>query len=185
MKSLYKNIKIPALKGSKTIADSELFSYIDSDFKNWNTNVRGKKTKAQNLEVLEIDENGTFRDFFTEPEKMVLSQEQILHFLKNYKDKLSQNWYTFFLFKVGDEFFVALVGLFDGGQLGVRVHRFSYDLVWGAGGRRRVVVPQLTPSNLESSDTLNPSTLDSSKLILETIDEIQDKLTELKGMIGK
>lgn len=164
MKLLYKDIKIPALVGKKIIADSKLFRYTDSDFKNWNTNVKGEKTKAQNLEVFEMEKNGTFEQIFGEigdKEKLCLTQEQILNFVENHKDKLS-GWYTFFLFRVGTEFFVAHVYLDDDGQLGVFVHRFSGDGVWHGEYRHRVVVPATDSKSLSIPDTLNSLTLESA-----------------------
>lgn len=151
MKKLF-DVKIPALKGTKTIADSKLFNFIDSNFKNWGIDTLGKHIKKigtfeQNLEVLEMDEEATFKDIFTNPEKMVLTQEQILWFVENHKDKLRKNWYgNFFLFKVNGECFVAVVDVFGDGQLRVAVVRFSGDGVWSSEVRLRVVVPQLTPS---------------------------------------
>ena len=38
---------------------------------------------------------------------------------------------TFFLFKAGNEFFVAAVYLFSDGRLGARVRRFTLDRVFG------------------------------------------------------
>lgn len=164
MKILYKDINIPALKGSKTIAraDDVFTNYIDSDFENYGTDKKGAKTEAAPLAVLEIEKDGTFKEIFESfgnPEELVLSQEQIIKFCEEHKDKLQQGGYsTFFLFKTNEEFFVArvLVGRDD---LRVYVHRFSFDDVWGAEGRRCVVVPQLTLKNLDSghSDSLTLS----------------------------
>lgn len=157
MKTLHQNIKIPALKGKATIVRSDLFSYIDSDFKNYGTDVIGEKTKSIKLAVCEMDKDSTFAQIFINPEKMCLSQEQILYFVKNEKDKLRTDGYaTFFLFKVGSEFFVAHVLVFSGG-LRVLVYRFSHDYVWRADLRLRVVVPQLALENseLSTSETLS------------------------------
>jgi hypothetical protein len=154
-------IKIPALKGDKLIKDSKLFGWIDPDFVSYGANKKGGKTKAQNLNVLEIVQNGTFKDIFNEPNKMVLTQEQILYFIKNHKDKLRQNCYaTFFLFKSGDDFFVADVYVDSYGELGVDVRRFEVSYVWYAVDRRRVVVPQLVKP-------LEPETLDGEIIELK------------------
>jgi hypothetical protein len=154
MKSLYKDIKIPVQK-AKLIKDSKLFSYIDSDF----NNLTGLDAtfNEQNFEVLEMDKDATFKEIFTQPEKMAMTQDQILSFVENHKDKLRTNGYaTFFLLKNNEDFFVVFVYLYDDGRLEVYVSPFSYGSVWRAGGRHRVVVPQLT---LESSDpeSLRPS----------------------------
>lgn len=164
MKILYKDINIPALKGSKTIAraDEVFTSYIDSDFENYGTDKKGVKTEAAPLAVLEIEKDGTFKEIFESfgnPEELVLSQEQIIKFCEDHKDKLRQGGYgTFFLFKTNEEFFVAGVHV-DSDGLSVRAHRFSVGGVWGAEYRRRVVVPQLTLKNLDSghSDSLTLS----------------------------
>lgn len=137
-------IKIPALKGNKLVKDSKLFNWIDSDFVNYKASEKGKKTKAQNLDVLELTGDGTFKDIFTDPDKMVLTQEQILYFVENHKDKLRQYGYiTFFLFKSYNNFFVARVYVRSRGRLDVHVSRFGFSGVWDAGYRSRVVVPQL------------------------------------------
>lgn len=156
-------IKIPALSGKKTIADSELFAYKDSDFKKLNK--VGKKTKATNISVYEMDKDGTFTDIFgslsNETDKLALTQEQILYFVENHKDKLRQDgWATFFLYKEGDDFFVAGVHLLSSGPY-VYQYPLSCGNVWGAEVRHRFVVPQLTsspsaePLKLRDSDTLN------------------------------
>lgn len=162
MKPLYTKIKVPALKGKATIADSKIFTgWLDSDFQNWSTNKPDRKTAKAELAVCEIDKPSTFSQIFTNPEAMCLTQEQILYFVKNHKNKLREDGYaTLFLFKTGIEFFVAHVYFHSDGRLEVFVDRFSRDSVWRAGDRHRVVVPKLSFSNLDvplapsSSDTL-------------------------------
>ncbi len=143
-------VQLPALKGTKTIAQAtDVFkSYIDPDFKNWNLDKKGEKTEAITLDVMQMREDATFKQLFTNPEKMCLSQEQIIEFCANHKDTLS-SWYTFFLFKVDSDFFVAGVDVRPDG-LDVYVHEFSHDYVWNAENGYRFVLPQLT---LESSDS--------------------------------
>lgn len=162
--------KIKATKGKEVIFGSKLFSYIDSDFKNWDTDVKGKDTKPTTLDVFEMDRDATFAQIFTNPEKQALSQGQILEFVKTHKDKLRTDSYaTLFLFKVGDKFFVASVGLGGDGRLRVGVDEFSDGRVWGAEFRLRVVVPQLTlseprPETPRLSETL---TLESALKIVK------------------
>lgn len=148
-----KTIKLEKTTGKKTIAESsDIFpGYIDSDFKKWNLNVPGEATEPMNLEVQEIEKDGTFKDFFTNPEKMVMTQEQIIEFCKNHKKDLS-SWYTFFLFKVNNDFFVAFV-YDDGRRLSASVREFSYDGVWRAARRYRIVFPQ------QDSETPSPESL--------------------------
>mgnify|MGYP001594645421 FL=1 len=62
-------------------------------------------------------------------------------FVQKYPEWLHpQNYATFFLFKVEDEFFVAGVGRYGDGGLGVGVGHFSSGDVWGAERRSRVVL---------------------------------------------
>lgn len=143
-------------KKEQTIANAtDVFYYIDSDFKNWKTDKISKLKNGSTLVVHDITENKTFAQIFTDPEKMWLSQGQIIEFCRSHKDELSKNWYTFFLFKVGDDFFVARVVVNSGGFLYADVYRFSNDSVWDAGRGRRVVIPQLIPKPLDK-ETLSP-----------------------------
>lgn len=173
MSNILKTITIPALKGDLTITEaSDVFTgYIDSYFKNWKTDVPSKKTSEAKMSIFDLTENKTFAQIFIDPKKMCMTQAQIIYFVKNHKDLLRTDGYgTFFLFKVGNKFFVACVCFRDVGQLGVDVYRFSLDVVWDAGYRRRIVVPQLA---LESSETelLTPSYSD-----LLTLERIEQKL---------
>lgn len=159
-------IEIPALKGEGVIADSKLFYYIDSDFRNYGADKPGIATKKMKLDVFEMDKDATFAQMMSADN--LLTQEQILYFIKNHKDLLRQNGYaTFFPFKSGEEVFVAYVCVDGDGGLSVGVRRFSHDDVWSAEDRLRFVVPKLTPRTSESSpsDTL---TLNSAiKMIKE------------------
>ena len=146
MKQLFE-VQCPSMKGKKLIENSDLFSWIDRDFAEYGANKPGGKTEAQTLEVLEIDKDGTFDDYFNK--NQVLSQEQIIWFVRKHKDKLRDNG-TFFLFKSGDDFFVADVRV-DSFGLFVRVGRFENSSVWHADDRHRVVVPQLSLKNSEQS----------------------------------
>lgn len=154
MKPLYQNIPIPKTTGKKLIKDQKkLFNYIDSDFEGYGANKIGTPQDKTDLAVLELTENMTFKQMFTNPEGMALTQEQIIFFIENNKDKLRDDGYaTFFLFKSGTAFFVANVDVNSDG-LRVYVCRFVHDGVWGAERRRRVVVPQLEIKALIPSDT--------------------------------
>lgn len=158
-KILAQNINLPSLGGKATIAKSKLFDYLDSDFKNYGTDVGGAETKEATVEVRELTEDGTFKDIFTsitpDLDTLCLTQAQILHFVEHHKDQLT-DWYTFFLFKVKDEFFVADVDLDSDGFLRANVFRFSCDGVWGAEDRHRFVVAATV--SLESS-AIDPQTL--------------------------
>lgn len=151
MKTL-KTTTLSPQKNYQFIAEaSDIFSYIDSDFKKWGTDTETNTTPFHpKFSVNELDKDSTFKDIFTDPENMCLSQEQIIQFCRDHREDLRQDGYgTFFLFKVGSDFFVACVGVSSGG-LGVYADRFSFDRVWFAEFRLRFVVPQLTTIPLAS-----------------------------------
>lgn len=153
MKTLYTNLKIKECKNDTIARADDVFSYIDSDFENWKLDVKQHKTEETEMAVLEMDKGGTFKDIFGKPtDDKCLTQAQIIEFVKTHKDKLRTEGYaTFFLFKVGNEFFGAVVYLSSDGSLEVLVHRFSDVRVCYAEYRGRVVVPQLA---LKYSDSL-------------------------------
>lgn len=160
MKILHQNIRIPACS-ENTIADAKkVFSHIDSDFKNWGLNVAPEFTDMTDIAVLEQDTDLTLAQIFTRPDEMCMTQAQIVEFCKSHKDLLNRDWYTFFLFKVGDEFFVAYVDVY-GDVLYVDVRQLSYGNVWNAEYRLRIVVKQLALKNLESSPLVS-QTLESA-----------------------
>lgn len=141
---------LKATDGRRTIVGArKMFpGYFDSDYVNWGTDVPGQPTEETPFEVLELVKNGKFAQIFgafgRPLDELCLSQDKILEFVENHSDKLHpKGWATFFLFKVGDEFFVANVRRIDDGQLEASVARLSDDFVWNAEYRSRFVVPQL------------------------------------------
>lgn len=133
-------------------ADDVFTGWIDPDFVNYGCDVEEKPTVETLVEVFEMVENGDFARIFggfnVSLDQLCLSQHQIKVFVKYHRDKLRTEGYgTFFLFKVGNVFFVAYVFVRSGGQLRVRVYRFSDGYVWDARHRHRVVVPQLPLAN--------------------------------------
>lgn len=160
---LLNTIEIPALKGKKVIADSKLFTWVDSDFKNWGANKPRGATKKMKLDVFEMDKDATFAEVMST--ENLLTQEQILYFIEKHSDLLrTDGLATFFPFKSGEKSFVACVFRL-GGELEASVYRFSRDLVWRADRRLRVVVPQLKLGNSEKA--LNPS--DTLTLAIEQV----------------
>ncbi|MFP4514839.1 MAG: hypothetical protein ACLFNO_02430 [Parcubacteria group bacterium] len=145
-------IKIKATEGKTTIAEAEnIFEgWIDPGFKIWNLDNPQIATNEIVVEVYEVVKNADFRTMFDslneDPNKLCLTQSQIVDFCKNHKDRLHSNWFTFFLFKENNQYFVACVGVFSDG-LYVRVFRFELASVWFAEFAHRFVVPQL---NLEA-----------------------------------
>lgn len=149
--SLGKTITLKPTDGKRTIAKAKkVFDYIDGDFVGYGTDVPGEARGETGVTVHEMIEDSTFEQMFgslSAPaglDSLCLTQDQIIDFVENCRNWLCTDGYaTFFLFKVGDKFFVADVGL-GGDGLRVHVDHFSYDGVWGGGLRHRMVVPQLT-----------------------------------------
>jgi hypothetical protein len=142
-------IVIAPTDGHETIAQAgDLFTgWVDGDFQRYGTNVPSEPTKDTPVQVFEMIKNGTFAQIFggfgENLDRLCLSQAQIISFVQNHAKWLRADGYgTFFLFKVGDEYFVARVCRSSDG-LGVGADRLSDGYVWGAEYRHRVVVPQL------------------------------------------
>ncbi len=136
--------------GTNIIAEAgDVFAFIDSDFKNWKADEKGPATEKTPVHVYEMEEkDGTFSQLFcslsSDLQKLCLTQDQIIGFVKKHRNWLRTDGYgTFFLFRSNDNFFVAGVIFDSGGGLKVYVRRLTYDFVWSAGGRPRIVVPQL------------------------------------------
>jgi len=142
-------LKLDAVDGNQTIYNSKgVFTSIDSDFKNYGANTTGSATKETNVDVYEMVKDATFAQMFgslgNDLDKLCLTQHQILNFISKHKNWLRSDGYaTFFLFKSGENFFVANVYFDDDGSLGVDVFRFELDHVWDTKYRHRVVLPQL------------------------------------------
>ena len=168
MKILKQNLQLKAC-GKDTIARADdVFSYIDSDFENWNMDNKQPKTQETEMAVLEIDRDGTFKEIFGKPNlDKCLTQTQIIEFCKSHKDQLRDDGYAnLFIFKEQSEFFVARVRLSSGGALEVSVYRFSRDCVWGAEYRHRIVVPQLALKYFEADPlTLSPSVSEAIEIV--------------------
>ncbi len=144
-----KKVVIASTDGKETIANAQKIfpSGIDSDFKNWNLDVPSTPTKETKTQVFEMVKDGMFKDIFgsfgENLDRLCFTQSQIIFFVKNHAKWLRTGGYgTFFLFKVGKDYFVANVYLNSDG-LYVYVDRFSCGYVWCAEYRRRIVVPQL------------------------------------------
>ncbi|MFA6315138.1 MAG: hypothetical protein WC648_02105 [Candidatus Paceibacterota bacterium] len=143
-------IAIAKTSGKENLAHAkDVFTgWVDPDFVNYGCDVEGEPTAPTPVEVFEMVENGDFARIFggfnVSLDQLRLSQHQIKAFARDHRDKLRTEGYgTFFLFKVGEEFFVAYVHFYGGGRLRVYVHRFSDVNVWGAERRHRVVLPKL------------------------------------------
>lgn len=138
--------------GSRIIADAQdIFVHIDSDFKNWDTRDTFEKesaTKETPAQVYEMEKDGTFPELFgslsLNPWKVCLTQNQILNFVKKYRDWLrADGCGTFFLFQSKGQFLIVRMGINSFGGLEVDMEQFGCSLVWHTVYRHRVVVPQL------------------------------------------
>ena len=155
-----KSVKLTATEGRETLTNArDVFTgYIDPDFKNWGLDVVSEPTKEMEVAVYEMIKDGNFAQLFggfgENLDRLCLTQAQIRVFVRDQKNWLRTEGYgTFFLFKVGTEFFVAFVSVHAGGS-DVRVLRFSLGSVWIARYELRVVVPQLIFSPLSRSMAL-------------------------------
>ena len=141
-----KPLLLNSTDGQETLAGAaDLFRYIDSNFEHWNCNMVGPPTQEAAVQVHEIVRDSTFQEMFgnfgVTIDSLALTQAQIKQFAKRYPDWLKKGGNgTFFLFKVGAEFFVAAVYFFMNGRLGARVRRLTLERVFRAQKRHRVVV---------------------------------------------
>lgn len=156
------------------IKDQEkLFTYIDSDFENWNVDEGMQKTGKQ-LETIIQNKNFTYQDVFN-TDTDCMTQEEVINFIEK-SDKNIFNHAHFFLLKNTDgKFFVADVRVIAD-DLYVDVRRFERDYVWFAEYLPRVVVPQ------RESTALKPETLSPSETLplQRTNTEIQHAIELLK-----
>lgn len=101
--------------------------------------------------VYEMVSSGTFTQLFGSLGDLnrlsFASRKQVDEFCRVHRDKLRTGGYaTFFLYKEGENFFVADVYIHSDGRLGVGVSPLEDDSLWSAVSQRRVVVPQLAPA---------------------------------------
>lgn len=136
--------------GTAVLADAgDVFSgFLDSDLKNWNTNVTGTDTDETGADVYEMKQDGDYRTLFgsfgIDVSLLCWQQGQIKEFCRTNRHMLRQGGYgTLFVFEANKKLFVASVFVHDG-ELGLSVYRFEYGHVWRAGYRHRLVVPQQT-----------------------------------------
>ncbi len=146
-----KRIVISAANGNETLTTAHNgFSSISSDFENWGCDKAKQVTHEVIVEVYEQTEDATYPEIFGSVDQnfdhLALTISQIKNFVMNYaKDYLLEaEWTCFrFLFKEGDEFFVADVRVLSDGKLDFRITRFLDGSVRHADYHHRIVVPQL------------------------------------------
>jgi len=106
--------------------------------------VAAPPTKETAVQVYEMVRNSSFQELFggfgVPLDSLALTQAQIKQFAKLYPNRLKKGGNgTFFLFKVGNEFFVAAAYFFSDGRLGVRVRGLTLERVFRAQKRHRLV----------------------------------------------
>jgi hypothetical protein len=132
--------------GQETLAGAtEIFRYIDSNFERWNCNVIGAPTRETAVQVYEMVRDCTFQEMFgsfgVAVDRLALTQAQIKQFAERYPNWLKKGGSgSFFLFRIGNEFFVAAVYFFSDGRLGVRLRRLILERVFRAQKHHRLVV---------------------------------------------
>jgi len=162
-----KTTTIPKTQDKIILNQTDLFNYIEPDYKNFKLTEVSPKTKKIKVDVLELDKNSTFQEIFTDPEKMCLTQAQIIKFVEINKDDFINSY--FFLFKNKDDFFVSSICDYSN-KLSVYFYQFEFDYVWLAWTQHRFVMPQLSPNPLETKlDSLTVCPYCQNKIKLEKI----------------
>ncbi len=143
---------IDSLDGKETLADAkEVFlSGIDGDLKRWGINksdVPTNETIVQTYTVPVGLSDSNFEKLFNslgaDLDSLCLTQAQIKNFCKkNNNWLLSQRGVTFFLFKVENQFFVAIVSARSNGLL-IDVRSFLAGDVWSFIFVDHIVVQQV------------------------------------------
>lgn len=150
-------LALPATTGIRTIVSAKtLFTgYLDKDCMNRGLDVPAFSTPMCLVEVHEMKKGGTFADMFGEfgrtLDDLCLTQDQIVSFVERYFESLGLAGYTmYFLFKKGDEFFVALLDWYAVDNVKMLVGCLADDRVWDAESLNRFVVPQLGASDTQA-----------------------------------
>jgi hypothetical protein len=145
-----KRIVIGATQGTETLASAgDMFSYISPDFQRWGCDKAEQATPEVAVEIYEQIEDAIYPKIFgsVDPnlDRLVLTTPQIRNFIVNHaKDYLleAEEWTCFrFLFKVGNEFFVADVRVLFDGKRDIRTTRFLDGSVRHSKYHHRIVVP--------------------------------------------
>ncbi len=146
-----KRIVIGATKGTETLASANgIFSSISPDFKNWGCDKAEQATPEVAVEVYEQIEDADYPQIFgslnQNLDRLMLTTSQVKSFVVNHAQDylLESQWTCFrFLFKAGNELFIADVRVLSDGNREVRVTRFLDGSVRHAEYRHRIVVPQV------------------------------------------
>ena len=144
-----KRVVIGATQGTETLASAnDVFSFISPDFKHWGCDKFEPATPDVAVEIYEQIEDADYPKIFgslnQNLDRLMLTTPQIKSFVEDHAKEylLEAQWTCFrFLFKVGNELFIADVRVLLGGNREVRVTRFLDGSVRHAEYRHRIVVP--------------------------------------------
>jgi|GEM_PF-2814347 len=131
---------VPAMDGTETLASSGVF--IGGVY-GLTIPASGKPTPEVEATVNEMIEDGTYTEIFGSlgQDRKRWQQGQVAEFCRVNPDKLRKDGFgTFFEIEGG---FVVDVNFGDEGRLEAFVYPLEDGSVWGAGDRRRFVLPQL------------------------------------------
>lgn len=145
------NLILDATDGTETFIKSRrLFDkYFDDDFISMGLDVPSHPTDIAKVSVYEMIEGGTFRQILEslsfDLDILCLTQGQILVFLKNHWSHLrTHDERNVFLFKRGEDFFIAFVDMEDDGSMGIDfIDLFMAIKYWSLDEAFNVIVPQL------------------------------------------
>ena len=132
--------------GDETLGEAtDVFRYVDSDFKRESCKITGPPTKETAVHVYEMVRDSTLKELFggfgLELDSLALTQAQIKQFATRQRDWLKKGGNgTFFLCRGSAELFVAAVYLFTDGRLGIRARDLNLERVFRAQKGHRVVV---------------------------------------------
>lgn len=144
-------VSIEPTDGTESLAGAyEVFAAIDPDFVNLKTDVASAPTRRTCVEIFELARDGTFRKILrnlsANLDELCLTQHQIKRFIIDQAAD-GERWLgnesqpTFFLFRIGREYFVAMISRFRDARLEARICEYSLEYVWSATFRPRFVVP--------------------------------------------
>jgi hypothetical protein len=139
-------LMLDRMDGSETLSQAtDIFKFIDRNFERWNCDVVGPPTQETPVRVYEMASDSTFQELFggfgVALESLALTQAQIKQFARYYGNWLKKGGNgTFFLFRLGKEFFVTPVYFFSDGGLGIRVRGLDLGRVFRAQKGHRLVV---------------------------------------------
>ena len=123
---------------------TDLFRYIDPNFKQWDCETSSPPAERIAVEVYEMVRDSTFSEMFggfgVAFDSVALTQAQIKQFARLYPNWLKGGGNgTFFLFNGGIEYLVAAIYYFSDGRLGIRLRRLKPDRSFRAQKGHRLV----------------------------------------------